>query len=569
VSPDTPDWHKHLGACMHAYIHTYMHTYIHQCIHAYIHTYIHTYIGAWSGSDDRVTLTGLPNRSSCDTNTEDGGGGAGQWGARGAGVGGLGRVSSSAQSESTPRRGTASAAAGAGRGGVGSGVGGGAKTPRAGSLAGAGAGASIGGVGGRASPRIITRTASNTASSKGGGWGGGTPRPHSQVYQPAKGTRISSHSLSEKHSQGLASPRAADGEGAGRRAQAMVAGAGPHSPAKGHGEVLKGDEGTWSPFFRNQWYQLRDRQFSDEIAKYMALFRQGIIAKYDMMAAADDTQRVPKKTPPTGGGSVEGVKRSHAFGNLNGGSNGTRQTPVKAFKTKTQTDMEATHKGARVAAEDEMGAEECATGGDRGEGAALAALKAADSGLYKITKGDLTEVKGFLERRAERRPPLVQTTMEAVCILLGKKPDCDSSKKLLRDSAFLQQLIDYDRDNIDPKRIKALQKYISMENFTPEEVVKVSAPDQGGGLGGGGCCGVLCMWARAMDMYSKVAKEKTRPSKDAPRRGKSGGARLAQGLSELCRPVVPCIVAAPEGHVNGVSTRPPCGPLHTQVFFLD
>ena len=133
----------------------------------------------------------------------------------------------------------------------------------------------------------------------------------------------------------------------------------------------------------------------------------------------------------------------------------------------------------------------------------------------------------------------------------------------------MQQLIEYDRDNIDPKRIKALQKYISMENFTPEEVVKVSAPDQGGGLGGGGCCGVLCMWARAMDMYSKVAKEKTRPSKDAPRRGKSGGARLAQGLSELCRPVVPCIVAAPEGHVNGVSTRPPCGPLHTQVLFLD
>ena len=33
--------------------------------------------------------------------------------------------------------------------------------------------------------------------------------------------------------------------------------------------------------------------------------------------------------------------------------------------------------------------------------------------------------------------------------------------------------------------------------------------------------------------------------------------------------MVPCIVAAPEGHVNGVSTRPPCGPLHTQVLFLD
>jgi hypothetical protein len=188
------------------------------------------------------------------------------------------------------------------------------------------------------------------------------------------------------------------------------------------------------------------------------------------------------------------------------------------------SDMEATQKGARAAAEDEMGAAECATSGDRGEGTALAALKAANSGLYKITKGDLTEVKGFLERRAERRPPLVQTTMEAVCILLGKKPDCDSSKKLLGDPDFLQQLVDYDKDNIDPKRIKALQRYISMENFTPEEVGNVSAPAKGGGLGGGGCCGVLCMWARAMDMYARVAKEKTRPAaaKDAPRHGKSG-----------------------------------------------
>ena len=49
----------------------------------------------------------------------------------------------------------------------------------------------------------------------------------------------------------------------------MVAGAGPTSPAKGTGELMKGDEGTWSPFFCNQWYALRDRQFSDEISKYM------------------------------------------------------------------------------------------------------------------------------------------------------------------------------------------------------------------------------------------------------------------------------------------------------------
>ena len=149
--------------------------------------------------------------------------------------------------------------------------------------------------------------------------------------------------------------------------------------------------------------------------------------------------------------------------------------------------------------------------------------------------------------------------MEAVCTLLGKKTDWDSCKKLLGESDFMRQLIGYDKDNIDPKRIKGLQKYISMENFTPENVQKSSAAAKG-----------FCMWARAMDVYARVAKQRTRPAvaKDAPRRGKSGGARLAQGSSELCRPVVPSIVAAREGHINGLSTRPPRSPLHTQVLFL-
>jgi len=36
---------------------------------------------------------------------------------------------------------------------------------------------------------------------------------------------------------------------------------------------------------RNQWYALRDQQFSDEISKYMALLREGIIAKYDRIGS--------------------------------------------------------------------------------------------------------------------------------------------------------------------------------------------------------------------------------------------------------------------------------------------
>ena len=122
---------------------------------------------------------------------------------------------------------------------------------------------------------------------------------------------------------------------------------------------------------------------------------------------------------------------------------------------------------------------------------ALPALNAAVSALNSLTKGDITEVKSFA-----KPPPLVQTTMEAVCVLFGKKADWDTSKKFLGESDFLDQLIKYDKDNIDQKRIKLLQKYIQMGDFNPDSVGKVSKAAKG-----------LCMWARAMDVYARVAKD--------------------------------------------------------------
>jgi dynein heavy chain len=137
---------------------------------------------------------------------------------------------------------------------------------------------------------------------------------------------------------------------------------------------------------------------------------------------------------------------------------------------------------------------------------ALPALNAAVSALNSLTKGDITEVKSFA-----KPPPLVQTTMEAVCILVGRKPDWDNSKKLLGESDFMEQLINFDKDNIDPGRIKKLQKYVLMEDFTAEAVGKVSRAAKG-----------LCMWARAMDVYARVAKE-VEPKK----------AKLAEANSQL------------------------------------
>ena len=64
---------------------------------------------------------------------------------------------------------------------------------------------------------------------------------------------------------------------------------------------------------------------------------------------------------------------------------------------------------------------------------------------------------------------------------------------LLNQSNFLQQLAEYDKDNIPEKKIKSIQKYMKMADFNPADV-KVST------------CGSLCMWVRAMDTYARVAK---------------------------------------------------------------
>jgi len=138
---------------------------------------------------------------------------------------------------------------------------------------------------------------------------------------------------------------------------------------------------------------------------------------------------------------------------------------------------------------------------------ALPALDAAMSALNSLSKGDITEVKSFA-----KPPEKVQMTMEAVCILLGHKADWDSAKKLLGMSDFMEQLVKYDKDNIDPKRIKLLQKYVSKEDFNPTDVGKVSNAAKG-----------LCMWCCAMDTYNRVAKE-VEPKK----------AKLAEGLFLKC-----------------------------------
>jgi dynein heavy chain len=121
---------------------------------------------------------------------------------------------------------------------------------------------------------------------------------------------------------------------------------------------------------------------------------------------------------------------------------------------------------------------------------AMPALQSAIDSLQALNKNDITEIKSFA-----KPPALVQTVMEAVCVLLNQKPDWATSKTVLGDTNFMSKLFNFDKDNIPAPVLKKLQRYIEMEDFVPDIVERVSRAAKS-----------LCMWVRAMNTYSDVAK---------------------------------------------------------------
>ncbi|RLN73379.1 hypothetical protein BBJ28_00011412 [Nothophytophthora sp. Chile5] len=122
---------------------------------------------------------------------------------------------------------------------------------------------------------------------------------------------------------------------------------------------------------------------------------------------------------------------------------------------------------------------------------ALPALNAAVAALDALDKKDITEVKGFV-----KPPQAVQVVMEAVCIMLGEKPDWDNSKRVLSRSSFMAELKEYDKDNISTATLKKIRRYIESPEFAVDEVKKVSRAAMS-----------LCMWVHAIDTYAHTLRE--------------------------------------------------------------
>ncbi|XP_072261492.1 dynein axonemal heavy chain 6 [Pyxicephalus adspersus] len=171
---------------------------------------------------------------------------------------------------------------------------------------------------------------------------------------------------------------------------------------------------------------------------------------------------------------------------------------VEALMEKLSVDQENADQVRRIVKEDEaiakVKAEETqaiADDAQRDLDEAMPALEAANKALDSLDKADISEIRVFTNP-----PDLVMTVMEAISILLNAKPDWTTAKQLLGDSNFLKRLLEYDKENIKPQILLKLQKYISNPNFIPEKVEKVSK-----------ACRSMCMWVRAMDLYSRVVKE--------------------------------------------------------------
>ena len=157
----------------------------------------------------------------------------------------------------------------------------------------------------------------------------------------------------------------------------------------------------------------------------------------------------------------------------------------------------------KVAAEAKKMKDECEA--DLAE--AIPALNSAIAALDTIKKPDIDLLKNM-----GNPPAAIKLILEAVCVMKDVKPEkvadpnggpkkvddyFGPAKKMMMDAkSFVEALKSYDKDNIPPRIIKQIrEKYIPMEDFTPEKAAKASSACEG-----------LCKWIMAMEIYDRVAK---------------------------------------------------------------
>ncbi|GAB1605440.1 dynein axonemal heavy chain 6 isoform X2 [Argonauta hians] len=100
---------------------------------------------------------------------------------------------------------------------------------------------------------------------------------------------------------------------------------------------------------------------------------------------------------------------------------------------------------------------------------ALPALEDAIKALDSLDRSDISEIRVFTNP-----PELVQTVLEAVCILMNQRTDWATAKAMLGEPNFLKKMVEFDKDHITDAILKKLKRYIDNPKFQPEFVEKTS-----------------------------------------------------------------------------------------------
>jgi dynein heavy chain len=119
---------------------------------------------------------------------------------------------------------------------------------------------------------------------------------------------------------------------------------------------------------------------------------------------------------------------------------------------------------------------------------AMPAYESAIAALDSLNKKDLTEIKSYVTP-----PQKVERVLEAVMILIERPTNWAEAKKKLGEQTFLEDLKNFDKDNVSDKTLRRIEKYTSDPELEPDKVGIVSAAAKS-----------LCLWVRAIENYGRV-----------------------------------------------------------------
>ncbi|KAJ7569126.1 hypothetical protein O6H91_01G062100 [Diphasiastrum complanatum] len=122
---------------------------------------------------------------------------------------------------------------------------------------------------------------------------------------------------------------------------------------------------------------------------------------------------------------------------------------------------------------------------------AIPALEAAAEALNSLRKDEITEIRSFAKPHI-----LVQKVCECVVILRGiKDVSWKGAKAMMADNRFLASLMEFDKDAITERQIRALKDYFRDPKLSLDELTTISTAGAG-----------LLRWVVAMMNYYNIAK---------------------------------------------------------------